>query len=275
MNVQIALKSSKQLISPSAVPFISKAAVPAFYSPSESRLRRRLLQRPGLIGFKRGMTVFYDNQGRKLPATVVEIVQNEVVAHKSIEKNNSNAIQIGAGYKKPQNSTKPELGHFAKAKVSPKSDLMDFEVSTRDVVSKYPIGTQLFADHFKAGEFVDVISTCKGKGFTGVMAKWGFHGGPASHGASLSHRSAGSTGMNTTPSRVFPGKKMAGRMGGHTKTITNLQVLDVNKEKGYLLIKGGVPGSRGSTLKLRDSLKKNGIHLGVFINKGKMSINDI
>lgn len=275
MNTALAVKASKQLVAPSAVPYIAKAAVPAFTSASETRLRRRLLERPGVVAFKRGMTVFYDNQGRKLPATVLEVVQNEVVAHKTIEKNNVNAIQIGAGYRKPQNMTKPELGHFAKAKVSPKSDLVDFEVARSPILADYPVGSQLFADHFKVGQFVDVVSTCKGKGFTGVMARWGFHGGPASHGASLSHRSAGSTGMNTTPSRVFPGKKMAGRMGGHEKTVSNLQVLDVSKEKGYLLVKGGVPGSKGSAVKVRDALRKNGIHLGVFLAKGKLTEADL
>ncbi|GMM31452.1 mitochondrial 54S ribosomal protein YmL9 [Martiniozyma asiatica (nom. inval.)] len=260
---------ARQLLSPSVIPHIPTSAPITFRAPTERRLRRRLLTRPGLVAYKRGMTVFYDNQGRRHPATVLEIVQNEVLFHRIGSAINS--VQIGAGYKKPQNCTKQMLGHFGKAQVSPKEHVFDFPVLTGSDVQKYPIGTQLFADHFQIGQFVDVISKCKGKGFQGVMARWGFSGGNASHGASLSHRSAGSTGMNTTPSRVLPGKKMAGRMGGQWHTVFNLKVLDVNREKGYLLIKGGVSGANNSVVKVRDALKKNGVHLGVMLQKGKVS----
>lgn len=258
------IKSSKQLISPSAVPYIRSEAPVTFTDNESKRQRRRLLERPGLIGIKRGMTCFFDNQGNRLPATVLEIMQNEVVFTRTVEKEGVNAVQVGAGYQKPQNVTKPMLGHFRNAKVSPKEYLADFQVMYKDNLP--PLGQELKADHFKAGQFVDVISVTKGKGFAGVMKKWNFKGGNASHGASLSHRSAGSTGQNTTPARVLPGKKMAGRMGDERNTIFNLEVLDTSAEKGYILVKGCVSGSKGSFVEIRDALKKHGKHL---INESK------
>lgn len=258
------IKGSKQLISPSVIPYIKSEAPVTFTSNESKRQRRRLLERPGLIGVKRGMTCYFDNQGRRLPATVLEIIQNEVIFTKSVGKEGINAVQIGAGYKKPQNVTKPMLGHFRNAEVSPKEYISDFEVMyEKDLL---PLGTELKADHFQIGQLIDVISVSKGKGFAGVMKKWNFSGGNASHGASKSHRSAGSTGQNTTPSRVFPGKKMAGRMGSLRNTIFNLEVLDCNAEKGYILVKGCVSGSKGTFVEIRDALKKYGKHL---INEGK------
>ncbi|TID30158.1 hypothetical protein CANINC_001265 [Pichia inconspicua] len=258
------LDISKQLVSPSAIPYIKSQEPITFTSNEAKRQRRRLLSRPGLVAVKRGMTCYFDNQGRRLPATILEIVQNEVVYNKTIEKNGVYAVQVGAGYKKPQNVTRPELGHFRNAKVSPKAYLCDFQVAKEgDLV---PVGTELKADHFKVGQLVDCISVTKGKGTQGVMKRWGFSGGNASHGASKSHRSAGSTGQNTSPARVFPGKKMAGRMGNVTNTIFNLEVLDANAEDGYLLVKGCVSGSKGSFIEVRDALKKFGKHL---INESK------
>lgn len=264
VNALSEIKNSKQLISPSAVPYIKSEAPITFTSNESKRQRRRLLERPGLIGIKRGMTCFFDNQGRRLPATILEIVQNEVVYTRTVEKEGVYSVQIGAGYKKPQNVTKPMLGHFSNAKVSPKEYLKDFQVMKKENLLN--LGEELKADHFKVGQLVDVISVTKGKGFAGVMKKWNFSGGNASHGASLSHRSAGSTGQNTTPARVFPGKKMAGRLGCERNTIFNLEVLDLNAEKGYILVKGCVSGSKGSFVEIRDALKKYGKHL---INEGK------
>lgn len=262
-----------QLLSPTAVPYIASPAPVTFTAPTSQRLRRRLLSRPGLLGVKRGMTCYYDNLGVKHPATIIEIVHNEVLQHKVTAS--SVSLQLGGGYVKPQNVTKQMLGHFAQARVSPKEYVADFPLTLKSELEKYPVGSELLASHFEQGQFVDVIAHTKGKGFQGVMRRWGFGGGNASHGASLSHRSAGSTGMNTTPSRVFPGKKMAGRMGGDERTVFNLKVLDVNGEKGYLLLKGGVPGSKGNVLKIRDALKKNGIHLGVMIEKGKIKQEEL
>lgn len=256
--------SSKQIISPSVIPFIHSEKPVNFTDKEEKRQRRRLLERPGLIGVKRGMTCFFDNHGRRLPATVLEIIQNEVVFTRNIDDDGINSIQIGAGYKKPQNVTKSMLGHFRNAKVSPKEYLKDFEVLYKK--NLLPLGKELKADHFKIGQLVDVISVTKGKGFAGVMKRWNFKGGNATHGASKSHRSAGSTGQNTTPARVFPGKKMAGNLGNERNTIFNLEILDLNSEKGYILVKGCVSGSKGSFIEIRDALKEYGKHL---INEGK------
>lgn len=260
----VAPAGRRSLISPSVIPYIESEEPITFTSNEAKRQRRRLLSRPGLVGIKRGMTCYFDNQGRRLPATVLEIVQNEVVYNKTVEKNGVFAVQVGAGYKKPQNVTKPMLGHFRNAKVSPKEFLADFEVAKRSQLPK--VGTQLKADHFQIGQLVDVISITKGKGFAGVMKRWNFSGGNATHGASKSHRLAGSTGQNTTPARVLPGKKMAGRLGNERNTIFNLEVLDCNAEDGYILVKGCVSGSRGSFVEIRDALKKYGRHL---INEGK------
>lgn len=258
------LKRSNQLVAPSTIAYI-KSEEPVTFTANESkRQRRRLLERPGLVGIKRGMTCYFDNQGRRLPATVLEILQNEVVYTKTVEKNGVHAVQVGAGYKKPQNVTKPMLGHFRNAKVSPKEYLCDFQVMKQEQLPE--LGTELKADHFKIGQLVDCISVTKGKGWAGVMKRWNFSGGNASHGASKTHRSAGSTGQNTTPSRVFPGKKMAGRLGNERNTIFNLEILDSNAKDGYILVKGCVSGSNGSFVEIRDALKKYGKHL---INEGK------
>ncbi len=263
-SVLAEFKGPRQLVSPSVIPYIRSEAPATFRASEQKRIRRRLLERPGLVGIKRGMTCYFDNQGRRLPATVLEIVQNEVVFNKSVEKDGIYAVQVGAGYKKPQNETKPMLGHFREAKVSPKEYVCDFEVMKSENLVKP--GTQLKADQFLIGSFVDVISVTKGKGMAGVMKRWGFSGGNASHGASKSHRSAGSTGQNTTPARVLPGKKMAGRLGNERNTIFNLEVLDCNADKGFILVKGCVSGSKGSFVEIREALKKYGKHL---INEGK------
>lgn len=185
--------------------------------------------------------------------------QCEVIQDKTVDKNGYYAVQVGAGYKKPENISKAMLGHFRNAEVSPKAKVAEFQV--KDQKGLVAPGTEIRADMFKVGQFVDVISNCKGKGFAGAMKRHGYHGGPASHGASLSHRTMGSIGQNTTPARVFPGKKMPGHMGDHEHTIFNLEVLDVNGDKGYLLLKGCVSGSNGTYIRVRDALKKNGTHI--------------
>jgi large subunit ribosomal protein L3 len=263
-SVLASLKGPKQLISPFAIPYIKSEESITFTSNEAKRQRRRLLERPGLVGVKRGMTCFFDNHGRRLPATVLEIIQNEVTYTRTVEKEGVYSVQIGAGYQKPQNVTRPMLGHFRNAKVSPKQYLSDFQVLKQE--NLLPLGTELKADHFKIGQLVDVISITKGKGTAGVMKRWNFSGGNASHGASKSHRSAGSTGQNTSPARVLPGKKMAGRLGNERNTIFNLEVLDLNAQDGYILVKGCVSGNKGSFVEIRDALKKHGKHL---INEGK------
>ncbi|GMG60216.1 unnamed protein product [Ambrosiozyma monospora] len=249
---------TRSLTAPGAIPYVKTQEAIKSHSPEASRLRKRLLDRPGLIGMKRGMTCFFDSLGNRVPATILEIDQVEVITNKTVEKNGYNAVQLGYGYK-PKNQTKAMLGHFATAQVSPKSKVWEFQVkSSKGLLEP---GTQLKADHFKVGQKVDVMSYTKGKGFAGVMKRWNFHGLKASHGVSLAHRSAGSTGQNTSPARVLPGKKMAGRLGHELNTIFNLEVLDVNAEKGYILVKGCVSGPRNSYVKIRDALKEHGSHL--------------
>ncbi|KAH3665856.1 hypothetical protein OGAPHI_004044 [Ogataea philodendri] len=250
--------SKRQLVSPMAIPLIESEAPLPFKSPEARRQRKRLLDRPGLIGVKRGMTQFYARDGTRVPATVLEIDQLEVIYNKTLEKEGYYAVQLGYGYKL-KNQTKSMLGHFRNAKVSPKECLYEFQVKSEQGL--LPLGTELKADHFKPGQKVDIISKSKGKGFAGVMKRWNFSGLPASHGTSLAHRSAGSTGMNTTPARVLPGKKMAGHLGDELNTIFNLEVLDVNAEKGYILVKGCVSGSIGSYVRIRDALKEYGSHI--------------
>lgn len=251
--------SAKQLVSPGAIPYMETAESKKQKTPEARRIRKRLLTRPGLIGIKRGMTCFFNNKGERIPATVVEVNQCEVIQDKTVDKNGYYAVQVGAGYKKPENISKAMLGHFRNAEVSPKAKVAEFQV--KDQKGLVAPGTEIRADMFKVGQFVDVISNCKGKGFAGAMKRHGYHGGPASHGASLSHRTMGSIGQNTTPARVFPGKKMPGHMGDHEHTIFNLEVLDVNGDKGYLLLKGCVSGSNGTYIRVRDALKKNGTHI--------------
>ncbi|ODV83759.1 hypothetical protein CANARDRAFT_202607 [[Candida] arabinofermentans NRRL YB-2248] len=250
----------KQLISPSSIPYLESKPKLIQKSPEARRIRKKLLERPGLIGVKRGMTCYYNNQGKRLPATVIEIDQVEVIYNKTVKKNGYFAIQLGYGHKS-KNQTKSMLGHFANAQISPKEKIWEFQVKNEQ--NLLPLGTQLKADHFKIGQLVDITSKSKGKGFSGVMKRWNFHGLKATHGVSLAHRSAGSTGQNTSPGRVFPGKKMAGHLGDEFNTIINLPVLDVNAEKGYILVKGCVSGSNGSYVRVRDALSVYGSHISV------------
>lgn len=152
--------------------------------------------------------------------------------------------------------TRQQLGHFARAGVAPKKHVAEFLVKDDKAATALPLGTLIGADHFQIGQYIDVKGHCKGKGFAGVMKRHGFHGMGASHGNSLSHRSAGSTGMNQDPGRVLPGKKMPGHMGTQNVTVQNALVIDVNPEFGYILVKGSVPGPKGSIVKITDAKKK-------------------
>lgn len=244
------MKSS--LVSPSAIPFVETADSFLRKTPEAARLRRKLASRPGLIGIKRGMVPYFTEKGEKFGCTVLEIDHVQVTHVKTIERDGYLAVQLGAGYK-VKNQTKPMLGHFAKSGVPPKEKVYEFQVKEESELP--PVGTQLSADQFKPGELVDLCSVSKGKGFAGVMKRWNFHGLKATHGVSLAHRSAGSTGQNQTPGRVLPGKKMAGRMGGQNVTTQNVEVMDVNGEKGYILVKGPVSGANGTFVRIQDAIQ--------------------
>jgi large subunit ribosomal protein L3 len=210
--------------------------------------------RSGLIAKKVGMTRVYTESGEHVPVTVLQLDRNQVVAHRTDEKDGYTALQIGMGNVKVKNTTRALRGHFAKANVEPKRKLAEFRVSPENLVA---VGAELTADHFVAGQYVDVTGTSIGKGFAGAMKRHNFGGLRASHGVSISHRSHGSTGQNQDPGRVFKGKKMAGQMGGTQVTTQNLQIVRTDVDKGIILVRGAVPGSKGGVLLIRDAIKKS------------------
>lgn len=208
--------------------------------------------RHGLVAKKVGMTRIFNSQGQHVPVTVLQVEGAQVVAQRTVEKDGYTAIQIGTFAKKAQRVAQPELGHFRKAGVEPKQKLVEFRVTPENLVAP---GTELKVDHFAEGQLVDVRGTTKGRGFTGVMFRWNFGGGRASHGNSVSHRSHGSTGQRQDPGRVFKNKKMAGHYGAENVTTHNLEVVRVDSGKGLILIKGSVPGSKGGFVLVRDAAK--------------------
>ena len=209
--------------------------------------------RCGLLTQKVGMTRVFNDEGEHVPVTVLKVDQLQVVAVRSEEKDKYTAVQLGYGKAKVKNVTQPMRGHFAKAKVEPKKKLVEFRVA-KDAVLE--VGAELVPSHFVAGQFVDVIGTTIGRGFTGSMVRWNFHGLEASHGVSVSHRSHGSTGNRQDPGRTFPGKKMAGHYGSERVTTQNLKVVAVDDEKGLLLISGAVPGANNSYVIVKDASKR-------------------
>jgi large subunit ribosomal protein L3 len=209
--------------------------------------------RSGLIAQKVGMTRVYTEAGEQVPVTVLRVDSCQVVAQRTAEKDGYTAIQLGAGRRKAKNTTRAQRGHFAKAEVEPKRRLAEFRVSPDNLVQ---VGAELGADHFVAGQYVDVTGTSIGKGFAGAMKRHGFGGGRASHGASVTHRALGSTGQHQDPGKVFKGKKMAGQMGNERVTTQNLEVVRTDPEAGLILVRGAVPGAKGGWLLVRDAVKK-------------------
>ena len=207
----------------------------------------------GLLGKKLGMTQVWDENNRLVPVTVVEITPNVVTQVRTPEVDGYSAVQIAYGQIDPRKVNKPAAGHFDKAGVTPRRHLT--EVRTADA-AEYTAGQELTVDTvFEAGQLVDVVGTSKGKGFAGVMKRHNFKGVSASHGAHRNHRKPGSIGASSTPSRVFKGMRMAGRMGGERVTVLNLKVHSVDAEKGLLLVKGAVPGARGRIVFVRNAVK--------------------
>lgn len=205
-----------------------------------------------LLGTKLGMTQLWDESGRLVPITVVRVGTNVVTQIRTPETDGYSAVQLASGELKTKNVTKPLQGHFDKAGVAPRRKLA--EIRTSDA-SEYELGQELTADLFEAGQKVDVIGTSKGKGFAGVMKRHGFSGVSASHGAHRNHRKPGSIGACATPSRVFRGLRMAGRMGKDRVTVLNLPVHAVDVEKGIILLAGAVPGNKGGTVVVRTAVK--------------------
>ncbi len=207
----------------------------------------------GLLGTKLGMTQVWDDNNKLVPVTVIEVTPNVVTQIRTAEKDGYEAVQISAGAIDPRKVTKPLTGHYAAAGVTPRRHVT--EIRTADAAS-YELGQELTADStFAAGQIIDVVGTSKGKGFAGVMKRHNFQGVSASHGAHRNHRKPGSIGASSTPSRVFKGMRMAGRMGGDRVTVQNLKIHAIDATKNLVLIKGAVPGAKGRLVFIRTAVK--------------------
>ncbi|ACM26279.1 50S ribosomal protein L3 [Rhizobium rhizogenes K84] len=215
-------------------------------------MRRIEPMRSGVIAQKVGMTRVYNDAGEHVPVTVLRMEGCQVVAQRTVEKNGYTAVQLGAGQAKVKNTSKALRGHFAVASVEPKAKLVEFRVSDDNLLE---VGTEIKAAHFSAGQLVDVTGTTIGKGFAGAMKRHGFGGLRATHGVSVSHRSHGSTGSRQDPGKVFKNKKMAGHMGQTRVTTQNLEVVSTDEDRGLILVKGAVPGSKGAWIIVRDAVK--------------------
>jgi len=209
-------------------------------------------QRKGILGTKLGMTQVWDESNRVVPVTVIQAGPCVVTQIRTPETDGYDAVQLGYGQVDPRRVNKPETGHFDKAGVAPQRYLI--ELRTDDAAS-YQVGQTITADTFEAGQKVDVSGTTKGKGYAGVMKRHGFHGLRASHGVQRKHRSPGSIGGCATPGRVFKGLRMSGRMGHVRHTTQNLTVQAVDTERGYILVRGAVPGPRGTVVFVRSAAK--------------------
>jgi large subunit ribosomal protein L3 len=209
--------------------------------------------RSGVIAQKVGMTRIFTDAGEHVPVTVLKLEKLQVLAQRTADKHGYTAIQVGAGTRKPARLTKSERGGFAVANVEPKRKLAEFRVSPENLID---VGAEITADHFVPGQFVDVTGTSQGKGFQGAMKRWNFGGLRATHGVSVVHRSHGSTGQRQDPGKVFKGKKMAGHLGDERVTTQNLVVVKTDAERGLLMIRGAVPGSKGGWVIVRDAVKK-------------------
>ncbi|QOL82841.1 50S ribosomal protein L3 [Pseudooceanicola spongiae] len=209
--------------------------------------------RSGIIAKKVGMTRLFMEDGKQIPVTVLQLDKLQVVAQRTSELNGYTAVQLGAGTAKVKRTSQAMRGHFAAANVEPKRKVAEFRVDPDNLIK---VGEEITADHYFAGQFVDVSGTSIGKGFAGSMKRHNFGGLRASHGVSISHRSHGSTGQCQDPGKVFKGKKMAGHMGAVRVTTQNLQVVKTDADRGLIMIKGAVPGSKGGWVTVKDAVKK-------------------
>jgi large subunit ribosomal protein L3 len=208
--------------------------------------------RTGVIAKKLGMTRLFQDDGRHVPVTVLQLDGLQVVSRRETDTDGYTAVQLGAGVAKVKNVAKPQRGHFGKAEVEPKAYVAEFRVTEDNLLD---VGAELSADHFVAGQFVDIQGRTQGKGFAGAMKRWNFGGLRATHGVSVSHRSHGSTGQRQDPGKVFKNKKMAGHMGDRNRTQQNLEIVSTDAERGLIFVKGSVPGSKGGWLLVKDAVK--------------------
>ena len=208
--------------------------------------------RTGVIAKKMGMTRLFQEDGRHVPVTVLELDNLQVVSRRETDIDGYTAVQLGAGTAKAKNVAKPQRGHFGKAEVEPKMRVAEFRVSEDALLD---VGATISAEHFVAGQMVDIQGVTQGKGFQGAMKRHGFGGLRATHGVSVSHRSHGSTGQRQDPGKVFKNKKMAGHMGARNRTQQNLEIVRTDLERGLLFVKGSVPGHKGGWLMVKDAVK--------------------
>jgi large subunit ribosomal protein L3 len=209
--------------------------------------------RSGIIAKKLGMTRLFMDDGKQIPVTVLQLDGLQVVSQRTADKHGYSAVQLGTGTIKAKRVSQAMRGHFAVTQVEPKRKVAEFRVAPENLIE---VGAEITAEHYAAGQFVDVSGTSIGKGFAGAMKRHNFKGLRASHGVSVSHRSHGSTGQCQGPGKVFKGKKMAGHMGAAKVTTQNLQVVKTDLDRGLIMIKGAVPGSKGGWVTVKDAVKK-------------------
>jgi large subunit ribosomal protein L3 len=209
--------------------------------------------RTGVIAKKVGMTRLFQADGRHVPVTVLQLDDVQVIGRREMDRDGYTAVQLGAGKAKAKNVAKPQRVAFGKAEVEPKARVAEFRVAEDALLD---IGLHISADHFVAGQFVDIVGVTQGKGFAGAMKRWGFKGLRATHGVSVSHRSLGSTGNRQDPGKTFANKKMAGHLGAERVTTQNLKIVSVDEDRGLILVKGAVPGSEGGWVLVRDAVKR-------------------
>ncbi len=209
--------------------------------------------RTGLLAEKMGMTRIFDQDGDHIPVTVLKVENCCVFAQRTEEKDGYSAVQVGYGVAKPIKIKQPQKGHVKNSGQKCPKKFAEFRVSADAMIE---VGAEISVNHFVAGQYVDVSATSQGKGFAGGMKRHNFAGLEASHGVSISHRSLGSTGQCQDPGRVFKGKKMAGQMGNNTQTMQSLPVISVDAERGLVLVRGAVPGSKGGMVRISDAMKK-------------------
>ncbi|KAG5520008.1 hypothetical protein PMAC_001084 [Pneumocystis sp. 'macacae'] len=223
--------------------YIQDIPLPSFVLSKRIK-KKQIPERPGLLAC---MTSVWTEDGKRIPVTVLQVDRLQITDIRTKKKNGYDAIQVGVGSRNPRNISRAMLGHFARAKVPPKSKVVEFRI--RSPLNSLEIGTQLFVNHFQEGAFVDIRGKSIGKGFSVFNTlRWNFRGLPASHGVSISHRSAGSTGQS---------QDMAGRMGGKNVTVQNIPIIKIDNENGLILVKGPVPGPDKGYVTIRDAIKKN------------------